>query len=41
MLGRVTDEPELRLPGAEPITVEALADAFNRIVVPDPLGADR
>ncbi len=41
VLGRVTDEPELRLPGVEPITVEALADAFNRIVVPDPLGADR
>ena len=39
VLGRVIEEPELRLPDTEPISVEALADAFNRIVVPDPLGA--
>ena len=38
VLGRVIDEPELRLPDTEPIRVEALADAFNRIVVPDPIG---
>ncbi len=39
VLGRVIDEPELRLPGTDPITVEELLDAFNRIVVPDPIGA--
>ncbi|MGI9645243.1 MAG: AIR synthase-related protein, partial [Ilumatobacteraceae bacterium] len=39
VIGRVIDEPELRLPGAEPIALEELADAFNRIVVPEPLGA--
>ena len=35
VLGRVIDEPELRLPNCEPICVEALADAYNRTVVPD------
>jgi phosphoribosylformylglycinamidine synthase len=39
VIGRVIDEPELRLPGIDPITVEELLDAFNRTVVPDPIGA--
>jgi phosphoribosylformylglycinamidine synthase len=38
VLGRVIDEPELRLPDSEPIRIEALADAFNRIVVPGSSG---
>jgi len=34
----VIDEPELRLPGLDPIEVEELADAFNRVTVPGPIG---
>ncbi len=37
VLGHVIEEPELRLPGLDPIPVEALADAFNRITVPGPI----
>ncbi len=39
-LGTVIDEHELRLPGVEPISVEALADAFSRLVVPSEIGTD-
>jgi phosphoribosylformylglycinamidine synthase len=37
VLGRVIDEPELRLPGIDAIPIEELADAFNRITVPGPI----
>jgi phosphoribosylformylglycinamidine (FGAM) synthase-like enzyme len=37
-LGRVVDDHELRFPGLDPISLEALIDAFNRTVVPAPLG---
>ncbi|MEO6652036.1 MAG: phosphoribosylformylglycinamidine synthase subunit PurL [Ilumatobacteraceae bacterium] len=39
ILGTVIDEQELRFPELDPISVEALVDAFNRTVVPPPLPA--
>ena len=36
---RVIVEPELRLPGLDPLPIDDLADAFNRTVVPDPEGS--
>jgi phosphoribosylformylglycinamidine synthase len=38
VLGRVILDAELRLPGLEPLSIEDLADAFNRMSVPAPLG---
>lgn len=40
VLGRVVEEHELRLPGVDPIPIDTLADAFNRISFPDPIGDD-
>ncbi len=40
-LGTVIDDHELRLPGIDPITVEELADAFTRAVVPAGIGTDK
>lgn len=40
VLGRVVEEQELRLPGVDPIPIDTLADAFNRISFPGPIGDD-
>jgi phosphoribosylformylglycinamidine synthase subunit PurSL len=37
VLGHVINDPELRLPGLDPIALEDIIDAFNRVVVPEPL----
>ena len=41
VIGTVTDGEELIIPGVEPIHIEDLADAFNRWVIPLPLGDAR
>jgi phosphoribosylformylglycinamidine synthase len=38
VLGRVVVEHELRLPGVDPLPIDVLADAFNRISFPGPIG---
>jgi hypothetical protein len=35
LLGVVTEDDELVLPGVRPLDVSELADAFNRIIVPE------
>lgn len=40
ILGRVVVEQELRLPGVDPLPIETLSDAFNRISFPGPMGVD-
>jgi phosphoribosylformylglycinamidine synthase II len=38
VIGTVTDGEHLVFPGIEPIHIEDLADAFNRLTVPPPIG---
>jgi hypothetical protein len=38
VIGTVTDGEHLVFPGVDPIHIEDLADAFNRLTVPPPLG---
>src|SRR5690606_13319177 len=40
LLGRVSDDDVLRLPGVAPIHVEELVDAFHRDAMPVPVGAE-
>ena len=40
VIGRVVEEQELRLPGVDPIPIDTLADAFNRVSFPGPNGDD-
>jgi phosphoribosylformylglycinamidine synthase len=37
VLGVVTEDDDLALPGLRPFAVSELADAFNRLIVPDPV----
>ncbi|HUF98815.1 MAG TPA: phosphoribosylformylglycinamidine synthase subunit PurL [Ilumatobacter sp.] len=36
MIGTVTDDPLLVIPGMGPVSVDDLANAFNRVVLPEP-----